>query len=117
MYSCHCSEYIRRPAAASAPQICNGRNCIPTARDSKLIARQGLSPDRLVTRTRRVRPMANSVAGPLVVPVQPLADCPSDEQLLAFIPGELAPEIATSVTAHLEACTSCQSRLTTLRHR
>src|SRR5262245_14421493 len=61
--------------------------------------------------------MATFAASPKVGAVQALASCPTDEQLLLFIPGELAPEMASSVTAHLETCVSCQSRLTTLRHR
>ena len=61
--------------------------------------------------------MASFAPGPLVDPVRALGGCPSDEQLLALIPGDLAPELASSVTAHLETCVSCQSRLTTLRHR
>ncbi len=61
--------------------------------------------------------MASSVAGRPVPSVGQLVSCPSDEQLLAFIPGEVAPVEASSLSAHLATCTSCQSRLTTLRHR
>jgi serine/threonine protein kinase len=49
-----------------------------------------------------------SSAGPL------LDRCPSDAQLLAYLPGQNIPAEA-SLSAHLEVCTACQSRLTTLR--
>jgi serine/threonine protein kinase len=60
--------------------------------------------------------MATSVAGRPVISAGQLVGCPTDEQLLAFTPGELAPQEASSLSAHLASCTSCQSRLTTLRH-
>jgi eukaryotic-like serine/threonine-protein kinase len=59
--------------------------------------------------------MASSLAGRRAA--APLATCPSDDLLLAFIPGELPTVEASSISAHLEACPACQSRLTTLRQR
>ena len=61
--------------------------------------------------------MASSLAGRPPAAARNLVGCPTDDQLLAFIPGELAPETEASVSAHLESCPTCQSRLTTLRHR
>jgi serine/threonine protein kinase len=43
--------------------------------------------------------------------------CPSDDDLLAFIPGLLADEDAAVVLAHLQSCPTCQSRVTTLKKR
>jgi serine/threonine protein kinase len=42
------------------------------------------------------------------------SDCPTDADLLAFIPGLLADEDAAAVLNHLQSCAACQSRVTTL---
>lgn len=43
--------------------------------------------------------------------------CPSDDALLAFIPGLLDAEDASVVSAHVQGCSTCQSRVTTLRKK
>jgi eukaryotic-like serine/threonine-protein kinase len=43
--------------------------------------------------------------------------CPSDDELLAFLPGELSGPAAASIATHLATCQLCQSRITTLKQR
>ena len=43
--------------------------------------------------------------------------CPSDDALLSYIPGVLGDEDAAVVLAHLQSCSSCQSRVTVLQKR
>src|SRR5687767_3359462 len=45
------------------------------------------------------------------------ASCPSDAQLLAFLPGELSGPDANSIAEHLATCAVCQTRVSTLRQR
>ena len=45
------------------------------------------------------------------------ASCPSDDQLLAFVPGKLAGPDADSIAEHLATCAVCQTRVSTLRQR
>ncbi len=45
------------------------------------------------------------------------AGCPSDDDILAYLPGELSGEKADSIAAHLASCTLCQLRASTLRQR
>jgi serine/threonine protein kinase len=48
---------------------------------------------------------------------QDLSQCPSDEELLAYLPGELSDPAAASVATHLATCQLCQSRITTLKQK
>ncbi|MDX1948421.1 MAG: serine/threonine-protein kinase, partial [Pirellulaceae bacterium] len=43
--------------------------------------------------------------------------CPSDEALLAIMPGQLSGPAVDSIQAHLSTCSNCQSRITTLKRR
>ena len=62
--------------------------------------------------------MASLSAGADSVPERRSAHCcPSDDDLLSFIPGLLEDEDAAVVLAHLQTCSACQSRVTTLKKR
>jgi serine/threonine protein kinase len=58
---------------------------------------------------------------PAVVPAESeprsVPGCPTDDALLSYIPGLLSDEDAAVVLAHLQDCSSCQSRVTVLRKR
>lgn len=43
--------------------------------------------------------------------------CPTDDDLLAFIPGQLSGDDAAALVVHLETCGVCQTRVTTLKKR
>jgi serine/threonine protein kinase len=43
--------------------------------------------------------------------------CPSDDDILAYLPGELSGPQADSIAAHLASCPLCQTRVSTLRQR
>jgi eukaryotic-like serine/threonine-protein kinase len=45
------------------------------------------------------------------------AACPSDEDLLAYLPGGLSGPKADSIAAHLATCVACQTRASTLKQR
>jgi len=45
------------------------------------------------------------------------ASCPSDADILAYLPGELSGPLADSIAAHLATCALCQTRVSTLRQR
>ncbi len=46
-----------------------------------------------------------------------LARCPTDDELLAYLPGDLTGQIAESIASHLATCPLCQSRITTLKQK
>ncbi|MCI0359959.1 MAG: zf-HC2 domain-containing protein, partial [Planctomycetaceae bacterium] len=46
-----------------------------------------------------------------------IGPCPSDDDILAYLPGELSGPMADSIAAHLATCPICQSRVSTLRQR
>src|SRR5262245_2065037 len=51
-------------------------------------------------------------------PGQALTDlCPSDNDILAYLPGELSGPLADSIAAHLATCPRCQMRASTLKQR
>lgn len=61
--------------------------------------------------------MAAPVTSPAAGEPRSAPGCPSDNDLLSFIPGLLADEDAAVVLAHLQSCPTCQSRVTTLKKR
>jgi len=42
-------------------------------------------------------------------------DCPTEDQLAAYVAGELEPEMDDEIILHLSCCKSCSAKLTRLR--
>src|SRR5262245_22027920 len=48
---------------------------------------------------------------------RPTDSCPSDNDILAYLPRELSGPLAESIAAHLATCPRCQMRASTLKQR
>src|SRR5262245_55881810 len=48
---------------------------------------------------------------------KPDEPCPSDDDILAYLPGKLSGPTDESIATHLATCPICRSRISTLRQR